>query len=128
MSGIQVEATIEGLAERYQLHEVVIDGQRCGTLKGGETRVFDVRPGVHTLKLAMDSYTSPPVKVVVGYGKTRVLCQTTVRRWFGVFASLPDTQIIVREEPELALPAGPEIVWREPEAAAPSRLELAFAD
>ena len=112
MAAIQVEAIVAGLSERFQSHEVLIDRQRRGTVKGGESRSFEVPPGIHTVRLAIDRHSSPSVKVVVGFGRTSVLCQTTGRRRFGLFAPALDTQIQVREEPEIVPPAAGRIVWR----------------
>jgi hypothetical protein len=106
MSAIEVERIGVGPSDKGQVYEVVIDGQVRGCVKCGETRIFEVPPGIHTVKLALDLYSSPPVKVVVGMGKTSLICQTRKQRRFPFFAPrAPSTQILVREEVEaLAAP------------------------
>jgi hypothetical protein len=128
MAAIEVEAIVAGLSERFQSHEVLIDGQRRGTMKGGETRLFEVPPGIHTIRLKVEQHSSPAVKVVVGFGKTSVVCQTTARRRFGLFSSpLPNTQILVREE-YAATPIADRIVWRASEERSSSPFAHAMAD
>lgn len=109
MSAIEVERIGVGPSDRDQVYEVVIDGQVRGCVKCGETRIFEVPPGIHTVKLALDLYSSPPVKVVVGMGKTSLMCQTRQQRSFPFFRPrTPSTQILVREEVEaLAAPPPP---------------------
>ena len=85
MSAIEVERIGVGPSDRDQVYEVVIDGQVRGCVKCGETRIFEVPPGIHTVKLALDLYSSPPVKVVVGMGKTSLMCQTRQQRSFPFF-------------------------------------------
>ena len=128
MAAIQVEAIVAGLSERFQSHEVLIDGQRRGTVKGGEIRSFEVSPGIHTIRLDMDHHSSPSVKVVVGFGKTSVVCQTTARRRFGILAPLPNTQIQVREEPDMMPAVTKPIVWRGGEAFNRAQPAHALAD
>jgi len=111
MSAIEVERIGVGPSDREQVYEVVIDGQVRGCVKCGETRIFEVPPGIHTVKLSLDLYSSPPVKVVVGMGKTSLMCQTRQQRSFPFFRPrLPSTQILVREEVEaLAAPPPPRM-------------------
>ena len=112
MAAIEIEAIVAGLSDRFQSHEVLIDGQRCGTVKGGETCLFEVPPGIHTIRLKLKSHSSPAVKVVVGFGKTSVVCQTIGRRRFGLFsAPEPTTHIQVREEPDATQPRGARLAW-----------------
>jgi hypothetical protein len=126
MAAIEVEAIVAGLSDRFQSHEVLIDGQRCGTVKGGETRLFEVPPGIHTIRVKLESHSSPAVKVVVGFGKTSVVCQTVGRRRFGLFSSPePTTQIQVREEQAMTQPHG---VWCGEDIDVPARLAHALAD
>jgi hypothetical protein len=108
MSAIEVERIGVGLGDKGQIYEVVIDGQVRGCVKCGETRIFEVPPGIHTVKLELDLYSSPPVKVVVGMGKTSLVCQTRQPRRFPFFAArVPSTQILVREEVEAIFSAPP---------------------
>jgi hypothetical protein len=112
VAAIEIAAIVAGLSDRFQSHEVLIDGQRCGTVNGGETRLFEVQPGIHTIRLKLQSHSSPAVKVVVGLGKTSVVCETVGRRRFGLFSSPePTTHIQVREEPEVTPPRGKPLVW-----------------
>jgi hypothetical protein len=128
MAAIEIEAIVAGLSDRFQSHEVLIDGQRCGTVKGGETRVFEVPPGIHTIRLKLQSHSSPAVKVVVGFGTTSVVCQTIGRRRFGLFSSPePTTQIQVREEQ--AKPGrGERLAWCGEDADTPTRFVHAAGD
>jgi hypothetical protein len=101
MSAIEVERIAVGPSDKSQIYEVIIDGQVRGCVKCGETRIFEVPPGIHTVKLELDLYSSPPVKVVVGMGKTSLVCQTRQQRRFPFFAArTPSTKILVREEVE----------------------------
>jgi hypothetical protein len=108
MSAIEVERIGVGPSDKGQVYEVVIDGQVRGCVKCGETRIFEVPPGIHTVKLELDMYRSPPVKVVVGMGKTSLVCQTRQQRRFPFFGPrMPSTQILVREEVEVLVAAPP---------------------
>jgi hypothetical protein len=101
MSAIEIERIGVGPSDKRQVYEVIIDGQVRGCVQCGETRIFEVPPGIHTVKLELDLYCSPPVKVVVGMGKTSLVCQTRQQRRFPFFAArTPSTQILVREEVE----------------------------
>src|SRR5271170_1039145 len=101
MSAIEVERIGVGPTDKSEVYEVIIDGQVHGCVKCGETRIFEVPPGIHTVKLELDLYSSPPVKVVVGMGKTSLVCQTRQPRRLPFFGSRgPSTQILVREEVE----------------------------
>jgi hypothetical protein len=129
MSAIEVEAIVAGVSDPKQAHEVLIDGQRLGTVHGGETRLFAVSPGIHTVRLMMNGYSPPPVKVVVGFGKTSLVCQTTARKLFGVFpVAAPTTQILVREDYDPAPEPVSHILWGKPRDDAPIRLAAALAD
>ncbi len=124
MSAIEVERIGSGSSDSRYTYEVLIDGQRRGCVKCGETRIFDVPPGIHTVKLGLDLYNSAPVKVVVGQGKTSLVCRTRQKRRFPFFGnSEPSTRILVREEAEqVVVPwqqvAGTEANWDYPEKLA----------
>jgi hypothetical protein len=124
MSAIEIERVGSGSSESRYVYEVLIDGQVRGCVKCGETRIFDVPPGIHTVKLGLDLYNSAPVKVVVGQGKTSLVCRTRQKRRFPFFAAgEPSTRIYVREEAEqVVIPwqqvARPEVAWDHPEKLA----------
>jgi hypothetical protein len=102
MSAIEVERIGGGSSDKKHAYEVVIDGQLRGCVKCGETRIFEVPPGIHTVKLGLDVNGSPPVKVVVGMGKTSLICKTRTARRFPFFApSVPSTRILVREDVDM---------------------------
>ena len=129
MAAIEVEAIVAGLSKRFQSHEVLIDGQRRGTMKGGETRLFEVAPGIHTIRLKLENHSSPSVKVVVGFGKTSVLCQTKAVRRFGLFSSpLPSTQIIVREDYDVPPQQAGRMAWQGADDRLPAGMAHALAD
>ena len=129
MAAIEIAAIVAGLSEKFQSHEVLIDGQRCGTMNGGETRLFEVQPGIHTIRLKLRSHSSPAVKVVVGFGTTSVVCETVGRRWFGLFsAPEPTTHIQVREEAATVQPRGKQIVWRGEDVDTAARMAHALGD
>ncbi len=128
MAAIEVEAIVAGLAESSQPHEVLIDGQRCGIVQGGETRSFEVPPGIHSIRLELDSHSSPSVKVVVGFGKTSVVCQTAPRRFLGFATATLDTQILVREERESSRAVENHIAWQARDELAQALRAHAAAD
>jgi hypothetical protein len=110
MAEIEVAAVAVGVSGQMQPFEVVIDGETRGHVATGETRLFSVVPGIHTVRLATGRNSPPPVKVVV-FGTTSLLCQTKNRLRFGLFpVGEPETQIVVRERDEM-----PVIAWKGPE-------------
>jgi hypothetical protein len=112
MAQIEVASVAIGVSVQVQCYGVVIDGQMRGSVKSGETLAFPVVPGIHTVRLETGRNSPAPVKVVVS-GTTSLLCQTTARRLFGIFAAgEPETRIAVREREE-----APAYVWCGPEEA-----------
>jgi hypothetical protein len=102
MAQIIVERTEGSLADRLSSYRVYIDGKHRGDLASQETGVFDVEVGTRTLKLCIDSYWSPPIKVAV-LAKTRVVCTPNIAHAFGMLSMLSTgSWISVREEPETA--------------------------
>jgi hypothetical protein len=82
MAEIEVAAVAVGVSGQMQPFEVVIDGETRGHVATGETRLFSVVPGIHTVRLR-----------------------------FGLFpVGEPETQIVVRERDEMPVIAwkGPE--------------------
>ncbi len=109
MAQIIVERTAGSLADRYRKYKVVIDGKVRGHISSGQTSVFDVDMGIHTVKFRVDPYSSPPVKVAV-LGATRLLCSSGIAHAFGLMAFLsPSSWIQVREEDDVAAPAPLEV-------------------
>ncbi len=98
MSAIEIERIALGPNVAGQAYEVVIDGEVRGRIKCGETQLFEVMSGVHTVRLGPEQH-SAPMKVVVGMGKTSLICHTRQHRRFPFFPpGKPNTQILVREE------------------------------
>jgi hypothetical protein len=99
---IIVERTEGSLADRLAQYRVYIDGELRGTLANTETAVFDVEIGARSVKIGIDAYCSPPIKVAV-LGRTRVTCWPNLAHALGMPAMLPPSAwITVQEEPDLA--------------------------
>lgn len=48
--------------DRLRAYRVVVDGERLGTVKRGETQGFEVEPGHHSVKLHLDWCRSRPAR------------------------------------------------------------------
>jgi hypothetical protein len=99
MSAIRVERRGGSSTDQQCVYHVLINGERRGALKSGESEMFEVPPGIHTVKLGLATYNSPAVKVVVGMGTTSLVCRTNQERRYPLFGPLvPSTQMVVHEE------------------------------
>jgi hypothetical protein len=98
MAHIIVERTQGSLADRVSQYRVYIDGTLRGTLASQETAEFDVEIGARSVKIGIDSYCSPPIKVAV-LDRTRVICTPNIAHALGMASMLsPKSWIKVREE------------------------------
>jgi hypothetical protein len=59
-----------GGQDRLRRYDVLVDGDRVGKLRRGESAVFAVRPGRHRFQLKIDRSGSPEVEVDVLSGTT----------------------------------------------------------
>jgi len=99
MSAIEVERDAGSAAARAAACRVVIDSLERGHVGHGERLCFDVPPGVHTVRIAVDGEDCPPVKVFVGLGTTVLRCLTKPRLGLGPLTlSAARTRIVVQEE------------------------------
>jgi hypothetical protein len=102
MAHIIVERTEGSLADRLSQYRVYIDGKLRGTLASQETASFDVEMGTRSVKIGIDSYCSPPIKVAV-LDSTRVTCTPNIAHALGMASMLsPKSWISVREEADPA--------------------------
>jgi hypothetical protein len=109
----EIEVVSPGISGMVHSYEVMIDGQKRGSVKSGETRIFPVVPGIHTVRVVTARTSPPAVKVVVS-GTTSLMCQTRPKLRFGLFPTgEPETQIVVREREEIVAREG-GITWRAP--------------
>ena len=60
-------------ADRLREYHVLIDNERVGTVRDGETSTYPVRAGLHQLQLRIDRNRSESLKVDVAAGDTVVL-------------------------------------------------------
>ncbi len=101
MAHIIVERTEGSLADRLSQYRIYIDGKFRGTLASQETAEFDVEIGTRSVKIGIDSYCSPPIKVAV-LARTKVTCTPNIAHALGMASMLsPNSWISVREEPDL---------------------------
>ena len=56
---IIIERRTAPFRDRYRRYKVLLDNQLVGCLRWGESRSFDVLPGLHTLRLRIDWSGSP---------------------------------------------------------------------
>jgi hypothetical protein len=54
-----------GYADRLRAYKVVLDGQRIGEIRNGETKEFSIGPGKHALLLKIDWCGSETVEFAV---------------------------------------------------------------
>lgn len=102
MAQIIIERTEGSLADRLSLYRVYIDGEHRGNLANKETATYEVEAGTRSVKIGIDSYCSPPIKVAV-LARTRVTCTPNIAHAVGMASILsPSSWITVREEPETA--------------------------
>jgi hypothetical protein len=114
MAQIIVERTEGSLADRLSSYRVYIDGKFRGNIANKETGVYDVEFGTRTVKIGIDSYCSPPIKVAVT-GKTRLTCTPNIAHALGMVSMIsPGKWITVREEADLAQQRAPANTAVEP--------------
>jgi hypothetical protein len=67
---------------RIRALDVYVDGQKVGSLASGESRLFPLVPGQHSIYVKMDWYKSVPLTVSVQTGETISLeCGSPIRGW-----------------------------------------------
>lgn len=54
-----------GYADRLRAYQVVLDGERIGEIRNGETKEFSIGPGKHALSLKIDWCGSETIDFVV---------------------------------------------------------------
>jgi hypothetical protein len=102
MPQIIVERIEGSLADRRSSYRIYIDGAHRGDLASKETGVYDVELGTRSVKIGIDSYCSPPIKVAV-LGRTRLVCRPSIAHAFGMVSRVsPSSWITVQEEPDVA--------------------------
>ena len=54
-----------GYADRIRAYRVILDGQKIGEIRNGETKQFPIAPGRHRIALKVDWCGSKPVDFTV---------------------------------------------------------------
>lgn len=83
MTGGEVEIfrVAEGWQDRARAYKVVIDRRVVGQIRRGETMRFEVDPGEHAVRLAIDWVGSPEEPAVVADGESvRFVARPASRR------------------------------------------------
>ena len=62
---------------------VIIDGEKVGTLKNGQSLSFEVNPGHHEVVVALDRAESEPLPMALGSGESSVLECEAFTGWTG---------------------------------------------
>ena len=74
--------------DKLRAYQVVVDGNSIGEINDGDTKSFDVKPGVHTLRMKIDWGGSNEVEFKLSRNETiNFRCassMTGLRGWFGV--------------------------------------------
>jgi len=98
MPKIIVERSEGSLADRLSTYRVFIDGKHRGDLTSRECAEYDVGFGTHAVKICIDSYCSPSIKLAV-IGNTRLVCTPNIAHAFGMVSMIsPSSWISIREE------------------------------
>jgi hypothetical protein len=68
--------------------EVFLDGQKIGSVSGGETSEFDVEPGQHKLKIKMGWYGSRDYNFSLFNGETKLFTVTSMKIYISSVAAI----------------------------------------
>lgn len=111
MAKIHVVRGEGSIVDGFQAYRVIIDGVTAGKVGEGEVASFDVSPGVHSVRLAVNLHSSLTVKLHVGEQASTLFCRSTTNRLFGwvsLFTPHHWIRTAVREESaSAAAPAAP---------------------
>jgi hypothetical protein len=77
-----------GYADRLRAYQVILDGERIGEIRNGETKEFSIGPGKHALSLKIDWCGSETVEFVLNPEETLAFQVKSSLRGKRVFLSL----------------------------------------
>ena len=72
MATIIIKRTSE-FVNRLRNYRIFLDGEKIGTIANGETKEFEITPGLHTIIAKIDWCTSPEISVTLSDSEKKEL-------------------------------------------------------
>lgn len=75
-----------GYADKMRDYSIILDGEVIGRIADGQTKTFDVKDGIHTLRLSIDWAESNEVSFEFSGNDIKFKCANSLKGWRVVLA------------------------------------------